>query len=71
MKIPTEWTAVERIQTATVVLNHVLGNLPLAQFIELHPALGAVVSVLNDDPVALNDNRARFQRYLQAQGACK
>lgn len=50
--LPTEWTAVERIQVATVLLNHIrkLQHSP-------NHAITTVLYVLNDDPATLNDNR--------------
>jgi len=55
--IPTEWTTVERIQVATVLLKCFEDKLPLfpvQQFMSQHPILAMALRVLNDDPETLN-----------------
>ena len=69
VKIPTEWTATERIDMATVLLKCIQDDLIANRYFLLRlPTVQLVLDVLHLDPLALNEVRPIFVRALSAYG---
>jgi hypothetical protein len=71
MKIPTEWTAAERIDLATTMLNIIHKDIKAGRYeYAEHPSIGMVLMILHEDPTRLNrlDNRVWIARTLRLCG---
>ena len=69
MKIPTEWTATERIDVATKLLGIIQADIPAERYGRLgRPNIQSVLHVLHLDPVTLNEVRDDLVCILTASG---
>ncbi len=71
-QLPTEWTAVERIQAATVLLNGLKRDIAAGRYGSPSvPDITTALHILNSDPVTLNASRDDLAAMLRggADGA--